>query len=72
MNKELKAVMKSKEFKRFLELTEEVKSGKRKKWVLPNNSEEFDEEAALSNFKAVMDSGITQRHMEEMKKLNAR
>jgi hypothetical protein len=72
MKKELKDAKKSGTFKRFLELTEELKSGKRKKWILENNSEEFNEAIALKNFKSVMDSGITQRHMKEMKKLYGR
>ena len=61
--------MKSPQFKRIHELTEELRTGKRKKWVLPNSSEEFDDDRAVENFKTVMDSGLTQHHIKEMKKL---
>jgi len=61
--------MESPEFKRVHELTEELRSGKRKKWVLPNSAEEFDDERAVENFKKVMDSGLTREHIQEMRKL---
>jgi hypothetical protein len=61
--------MKSPEFKRVHELTEELRSGKRKKWVLPNSAEDFDDDRAVENFKKVAESGLTQQHIQEMKKL---
>jgi hypothetical protein len=66
----LKQVMESKEFKRFLELDQQLGSGRLKKWVLPNSADDFDDEAALKNFKVVMKSGLTQQHMKGMKKLH--
>lgn len=61
--------MKRDDFNRVRELTEELRSGKRKKWVPPNSADEFDDERAVGNFKKVMDSGLTQEHIQEMKKL---
>jgi hypothetical protein len=61
--------MKRDDFNHIRELTEELRSGKRKKWVPPNSADEFDDERAVDNFKKVMDSGLTQEHIKEMKKL---
>ncbi|GEM_PF-2654083 len=66
----LKQVMASKEFKRFLELDQQLESGRLKKWVLPISADDFDDEAALKNFKIVMKSGLAQKHMKGMKKLH--
>ena len=62
--------MASKEFERFLELDRQLKSGRLKKWVLTNSADDFDDEAALENFRIVMKSGLTQKHMKGMKKLH--
>jgi hypothetical protein len=66
----LEQVMESKEFKRFLELDQQLESGRLKKWLLANGEDDLDDEVASYNFNVVMNSGLTQKHIKGMKKLH--
>lgn len=64
----LQETLNAPEFQRFRELSEQTRTGTRKKWSQPNSSPEFNEEEALQRFNALMDAGFVKDHADEMKK----